>query len=160
MTVSCLAYATGCKQFYDVQSRGVTMAPRKLDVFAGVTFTIIGIGLVAAGIVTGIAKRGFIREAVTAHGMVVSTLSAGSHPDIEFTALSGQKVTYPQGGWLFGYRAGDQVRVFYKPDDPATTACLDAFGALWFTPLFLSILGIALFVIGIWKVSGGRTGTS
>jgi hypothetical protein len=81
---------------------------------------------------------------------VVTQLNAGgSHPEIEFATLSGTKITYPQGGLIFGYRPGQQVRVLYNPQDPAKTACVDTFGALWFVPLILSGIGMALLIGGV-----------
>ena len=45
------------------------------------------------------------------------------------------------------YRVGERPRVLYRPDDPAGSASVDAFGALWFVPLLLGLIG-AFFVAG------------
>jgi len=125
-----------------------------MKVLPGALFILIGGGLLVAAGVIGVRKREFIRKAATADGVVVSLNASGSHPQIEFTAASGQKIAYPQGGFIFGYRPGDRVRVLYNPDDPVRTACVDAFGALWFTPLILCMIGIVCVVAGLLSATG------
>lgn len=113
------------------------------------SFLVIGAGLLVAAVVTGLALRGFIAQAVSAPGEVIRLNAGGSHPEIEFTAASGEKISYPQGGLIFGYRPGQKVRVLYGPENPRGTARVDAFGALWFAPLMLLGLGVALVIAGI-----------
>lgn len=120
-------------------------------VLVGGLFAIVGAALVAAAIARGLATMRFIRNAAAADGFVVCLLAGGSHPDVEFSTPSGQQVTYAQGGLIFGYQVGDRVRVLYDPADPAKTACLDRLGALWFTPILLSTLGIIFLANGLWK---------
>ncbi len=128
--------------------------------FVGVLLAIVGSGLLLGGIIAGLVKRGFVRDASRADGTVVSLLAGGSHPDIEFTTSSGQKISYAQGGWIFGYRPGDRVRVLYDPLNPAGTACLESIGALWFAPLFLSTLGLFFLIGGVLKASFGAAAPS
>lgn len=109
---------------------------------AAVALVVIGIVLLAAAGVTAGARRSFVRRALATEGIVVRLNAGGSHPQIEFTTSSGEKVSYPQGGLIFGYRPGDRVRVLYNPTAAAGTACVDRFGALWFGPLVLLILGL------------------
>jgi hypothetical protein len=127
---------------------------RRANVLVGALFILIGIGLLVAAIRSGATRREFVREADSADGVVVGLNAGGSHPQIEFTTSSGQKISYPQGGFIFGYRPGDRVRVLYRPGDPAKTACVDAPGALWFTPLFLGSLGILCVMGGILSARG------
>jgi hypothetical protein len=127
---------------------------RSANVLQGVILLIVGAGLVAASIVTGMGKRDFVSGSAAAPGVVVRLNAGGSHPQIEFTTPSGQKISYPQGGLIFGYREGDQVRVLYRPSDPAGTACVDAFGALWFVPMLLAIIGLLCFVGGVLSIVG------
>ncbi len=102
---------------------------------------LISLGAVASAI--GVLR--FVRESSVADGRVASLNAGGSHPEIEFTA-NGQKLSYPQGGWVGGYKPGDAVRVRYRPEAPRVTATVDRFGALWFWPILLALLGLG----GLW----------
>ncbi len=113
-----------------------------------IVFLVIGAGMLIAAVVTGTAIHGFIGRAASAPGEVSRLNAGGSHPEIVFTAASGEKISYPQGGLIFGYRPGQKVRVLYSQEDPRGTARLDALGALWFTPLMLFGLGLALIIGG------------
>jgi hypothetical protein len=112
-------------------------------------FLMVGAGLLIAAVVTGLAIRGFVGRATPAPGVVSRLNAGGSHPEIEFTTASGETISYPQGGLIFGYRPGQKVRVLYGQENPRGTARVDAFGALWFAPLMLLGLGLALLIGGI-----------
>ena len=127
---------------------------RGAKVLMGALFIIIGVGLLAGAVAFGTSKRAFIREATIADGVVSRLNAGGSHPQIEFTTASGQRIEYPQGGLIFGYHPGDRVRVLYKHDDPSQSACIDAFGALWFTPILLCVLGFPCLIGGLLSVTG------
>jgi hypothetical protein len=120
-----------------------------MGLIKAIVFLMVGAGLIVTAMVTGIAIRGFIGRAASAPGSVSHLNAGGSHPEIEFTTGSGEKISYPQGGLIFGYRPGDKVRVLYGREDPRGTARVDAFGALWFTPLILFGLGFALIIGGL-----------
>jgi hypothetical protein len=96
-------------------------------------FTLAGIGLLAGAFWSYAMTRNFIIHAKTGNGEVVALNAGGSHPQIQFTTEAGQKVSFPQGGLIFGYHPGEQVRVLYTPSDPAKSHTVDAFGALWFS---------------------------
>jgi hypothetical protein len=113
-----------------------------------IVFLVVGGGMLVAAVVTGIATNGFVGRAASAPGEVSRLNAGGSHPEIVFTAASGEKISYPQGGLIFGYRPGQKVRVLYSQEDPKGTARVDAFGALWFVPLMLFGLGLALIIGG------------
>ena len=55
----------------------------------------------------------------------------------------------PQGGWIYGYQVGMPVKVYYRPEAPATSAVIDDFGALWGTSVFLGLLGSVFMVSGL-----------
>jgi hypothetical protein len=114
-----------------------------------IVFIVVGAALLVAAVVNGIAIRGFIGRAASAPGVVSHLNAGGSHPEIEFATASGESISYPQGGLIFGYRQGQKVRVLYGQEDPRGTARVDAFGALWFTPLMLIGLGLALIIGGV-----------
>ncbi len=117
-------------------------------ILIGFLFILIGVGLIITAITIGFTTYKFIHDSTTANGIVVRLNAGGSHPQIEFTLVSGQKISYPQGGLIFGYKPGDHLRVLYNPNNPMQTACIDSFGALWFSSLFLSTIGIAFSSIG------------
>jgi hypothetical protein len=126
---------------------------------AGVTFLVCGAVLVSVALALAAGRRDFVRTASVANGVVVRRNAGGSHPQIEFLTGSGQKVSYPQGGLIFGYKPGDNVRVRYDPAVPGTSACIDAFGALWAFPLFLGGIGLLFLVFGLASVLARQTPT-
>ena len=109
----------------------------------------MGAGLLIAGITTGVMRLRFVRQATTCDGVVVRLNAGGSHPQIEFTTRAQEKISYPQGGFIFGYKPGDRVTVLYDPRDAHGTACVSAPGALWFTTLLLCALGVFLAAVGV-----------
>ncbi|MBD8547618.1 DUF3592 domain-containing protein [Sphingomonas sp. CFBP 8760] len=113
----------------------------------GLFFTVIGAALLIAAVIATIGVQRFRDAAARADGVVERLNAGGSHPQIRFTTTAGDVVSYAQGGLIFGYRAGDRVRVMYRPDRPQATARLDQFGAMWAMPLLLGLLG-AGFPIG------------
>ena len=47
---------------------------------------------------------------------------------IRFSLQSGEDVTYPQNGFVGGYKVGDRVQVLYDPARPQNTACVNTLG--------------------------------
>ncbi len=118
----------------------------------GGLFASLGAVLLALAVVRGIATRRFTSGAAAADGTVLRLLAGGSHPEIGFVTQNNQEVKYAQGGFIFGYKVGDQVRVLYAPADPGKTVCVDRFGALWFTPVLLGVLSILFIAGGLGKI--------
>jgi hypothetical protein len=121
---------------------------------AWIVFVLVGLGLVIGAGAVALSRRTFLQQALAAGGVVERLNAGGSHPEIGFTTASGVSVSYAQGGLIFGYQPGEKVRVLYLSDDPARTACLDVFGALWFVPLLLGALGLAGVAAGIRMLTG------
>ena len=121
-----------------------------------ILFLLIGFGLLIAAIATGITIRRFIRSASSATGVVSHLNAGGSHPEIEFTTVSGENISYPQGGLIFGYRPGQTVRVLYNEGDPRGTARVDAFGAKWVVPLMLLGLGLTFTIVSVTSLVSGK----
>ena len=122
----------------------------------GVFFTLIGLGLLVAAVLVGRSTLHFIRTALRAPGVVTRLNAGGSHPEVQFTARSGQVVSYPQGGEISGYQAGDRVTVLYDPRQPASTACTDVPGALWDAAGGLGFLGVVFFGVGVLGARGSK----
>jgi len=100
--------------------------------------------LVAAG-GTSLSARDFVRSTERAEGVVAYLRAGDSHPQIQFTTASGETVSYPQNGWIWGYHAGDRVTVLYNPRRPRD-AEIDVFGAIWSIPMLFAALG-AFFLV-------------
>lgn len=120
----------------------------------GLLFLIAGIGLLIAAGVFGLKSYDFVQQASRADARVIALNAGGSHPQIEFETASGESVSYPQGGLIFGYAVGDSVTVLYRAENPRATASVDAWGALWGVSFFLAFLGLAFAIAGGRKLAG------
>ena len=116
---------------------------------ARILLIVTGVAFLAVSIAVAISVRSFARDSEKADGVVARLNAGGSHPQIEFTTASGLKVSYPQGGLIFGYQPGQKVGVLYSPDNPQQSARLDAVGALWGTPIILSLVAMFLIASGL-----------
>lgn len=67
--------------------------------------------------------------------------AGGSHPQIEFVTKAGDRISYAQGGMIYGAKVGDKVTVLYRPEEPSRAPTIDRFGAVWNWPLMALILG-------------------
>jgi hypothetical protein len=122
-------------------SGGLAQRERITRVF----FLTFGLVLLFIAASVAVHTRRFVAGAARAPGVVTGAPAGGSHPIIRFTTASGEEVSYPQGGFVFGYHSGDKVSVIYDPDNPAYAASLDTVGAVWFFPLMLGGLGVFFF---------------
>jgi len=110
------------------------------------SFIAVGLILLVLAAAIGISVRRFTQVATSADGVVARLNAGGSHPQIDFVTATGQKVSYPQGGLIFGARVGDHVHVLYRPDNPLSSARVDRFGTLYFVPMLLAALGVVLLI--------------
>ncbi|SIT42944.1 conserved hypothetical protein [Paraburkholderia piptadeniae] len=114
-----------------------------------VLFTIVWIGCVI-GLVNSVENtRAFLGSAVTAPGRVVALNAGGSHPQIEFVTRRGERVSYPQGGWIAGYKVGDKVNVLYLESSPRSSATIDRVGAVWELAIYFAFMSIVIPLIGL-----------
>ena len=113
----------------------------------------VGLALLVVAVILGARTRAFVLRATAAPGVVEYLNAGGSHPQIQFTTPAGVRVSYPQGGLIFGYKPGQAVRVLFEQHDPAGTAHLDAFGALWFDSIGLSFIGVMFLLAGLTGIS-------
>ncbi|MBD0687801.1 MULTISPECIES: DUF3592 domain-containing protein [unclassified Pseudomonas] len=121
-------------------------------ILRGVLFALIGIGLLSIAVHLTLDRREFLAHAQTADGVVSRLNAGGSHPEIAFTTDSGEKISYPQGGFIFGYRQDQSVRVHYLPERPAGSAIVDDPAALWGTSGLLGCLGLVFAIFGLLEV--------
>jgi hypothetical protein len=124
---------------------------------ARIPFILVGVALLAAAVAVAISVRAFTRDAERSDGVVTRLNAGGSHPQIEFTTASGRKISYPQGGLIFGYQSGQKVRVLYRATDPEQSARIDAIGALWATPVMLGIVAMFLFASRLLMKAASRS---
>ncbi|MBJ2346099.1 MULTISPECIES: DUF3592 domain-containing protein [Pseudomonas] len=122
----------------------------------GLLFALIGIGLLGAAFNLALDRREFLARAEMADGIVSHLNAGGSHPEIAFTTASGEKISYPQGGFIFGYQKDQPVRVHYSPEQPAGSAIVDDRGALWGTSALLGGIGLVFTLVGLLKVTRQR----
>lgn len=87
-------------------------------------------------------RLGFLAHAQRVEGYVSALNAGGSHPQINFTDATGEAVSYPEGGLIFGYAVGDSVTVFYRAEAPSSTAIIEDRGALWGASLLVGLLAI------------------
>lgn len=104
---------------------------------------IVGAGLYANGV------RQFVRQAAQAPGVVSALRAGGSHPQITFETAARETISYPQNGWIAGYKVGDPVTVLYGAEDPRGTASIDTVGALWAGPILLFALGFGFCIVAV-----------
>jgi hypothetical protein len=116
---------------------------------ANIAFLIAGIVMLSISISVTVANIRFMMSAKTADGVVVDLKAGGSHPEIRFSTSDGNEITYQQGGFIFAYRVGDPVHVYYSAERPKETASIDALGALWFVPSISLVLGLLFLWIRV-----------
>ncbi|MFJ3485598.1 DUF3592 domain-containing protein [Pseudomonas sp. NPDC090202] len=133
-----------------------TASPPRASLLQGLIIAFIGLVLLAISGDLVSERYGFLSQALSAPGVVTSLNAGGSHPQIEFSSASGEQVTYPQGGMIYGYKNGQPVQVFYRPEKPATTAVIDDLGALWGTPVLVGLIGLIFILAGLLKFGRGK----
>ncbi|WP_425230780.1 DUF3592 domain-containing protein [Sphingomonas sp.] len=117
-----------------------------------VVFFGAGALLLIAAVVVALNTRAFLRGSIVAPGVVEYLNAGGSHPQVAFTTARGERISYPQGGMVSGWRQGDRVMVRYLADRPRS-AVMDRFLAIWTPALFLGAMGVAMLLAGLatWK---------
>lgn len=116
-------------------------------------FLVAGAATLAAAIAFASDRYEFVKTAAIADGLVTELNAGGSHPNVRFVDASGRSVDFPAGGWISGYRAGQRVRVLYLAKAPERSACLDAWGSVWFIPTLLGVLGATHLAVGLYLLN-------
>ncbi|MCW0082678.1 DUF3592 domain-containing protein [Burkholderia pseudomallei] len=122
---------------------------KKTNPFQAIFFLIVGGIALIVTMLTYQDTSNFLQTSSTALGKVVALNHGSSHPEIEFTTESGEKISYPQGGFIFGMSVGDVVRVRYLTVSPRPTARIDRFGSIWFWTLTAGMFSVVFLTIGI-----------
>ncbi|MFP3552104.1 DUF3592 domain-containing protein [Paraburkholderia sp. SIMBA_049] len=113
-----------------------------------VLLAIVWVGSVI-GLINSIeSTRAFLDAAVAAPGRVVALNAGGSHPEIEYINKKGERVSYPQGGWIGGYKMGDRVTVLYLEHSSNPLATIDRVGAIWSSTVFLAFIVVGFPLMG------------
>ncbi|MGC5703621.1 DUF3592 domain-containing protein [Pseudomonas sp. NFXW11] len=126
-------------------------------ILQGLLFALVGVGLLVIASQLTLDRREFLATAQRADGIVSDLNAGGSHPEIAFTTGSGEKISYPQGGFIFGYQKDQPVRVYYLPERPANSAIIDDPAALWATPGVLGLIGLVFAIAGLIGVVSQRS---
>ena len=90
-------------------------------ILRGLLILLVGAGALAGAAWLAVEQGRFLKVAQRAPGEVVALNAGGSHPQIRFEGSTGEAISYPQGGLIWGYREGMQVEVLYDPADPRRT---------------------------------------
>ncbi|PIX18670.1 MAG: DUF3592 domain-containing protein [Deltaproteobacteria bacterium CG_4_8_14_3_um_filter_51_11] len=117
----------------------------------GWVFTLVAIGLLAAGAIVYRHTERFIERALVAEGSVVELERRESvyHPVVSFRANDGKTVTFSSsiGSRPPSYRKGEKVRVLYDSLNPEDATIAGVF-SLWFPVMILGGIGAVFFLIG------------
>jgi hypothetical protein len=117
--------------------------------FAGLV-ALVGVGLMSIGIHQGFAANEFLVHAVRTKGVVVSSGTKRYKPEFSFIDQHGAKHEFwpvESSGSDKYYKRDQIVDVLYLPDEPET-ARLESFTSTWFLPLFLTVFGGVITIIG------------
>jgi len=131
----------------------------------GVIFLLVGLGMLGFGGWSYLNTRSQMETWGSVTGEIVnfshySDSDGGSStvPVVEFTTAAGETITaepYQERNTTVdvdGYRVGDEVEVFYNPDNPRDMFIND-FMHVWFVPTLMGGMGGLFGVIGaIWAV--------
>lgn len=121
----------------------------KLERYSAWLGMVTSIVLFAISAYMGLARQTFLSGADIAPGMVISLNAGGAHPQIEFAAADGKTYRYPQGGMIYGYRAGQAVQVLYRHEDPRMTAVINDTGAIWGPAALIALMGLGFGVLSV-----------
>mgnify|MGYP006195199277 FL=1 len=118
-------------------------------------FTLVGFAMLAGAFFVYNSTSSFLKDAVTAEGIVVELLvsrtsdSISYRPLVEFTAQNGQVIEFAPsaGSNPARYAEGEQVEVLYQAARPSDAKINDFF-SLWGVALILAGMGAVFFLVG------------
>ncbi|AVB17907.1 MULTISPECIES: DUF3592 domain-containing protein [Pseudomonas syringae group] len=113
------------------------------DLPRALIFIPLGLCLLYLTLWLAVDRTNFLARAQRAEGHVSALNAGGSHPQVDFTDAADKAVSYPQGGFIFGYSVGDPVTVLYLGEaPPSSTAIIEDQGALWGASLLTGLFAI------------------
>ncbi len=112
-----------------------------------IVFSVVGALVITGAAIAIYKEHAWGMTAMRVQGQVITLNAGGSHPEVTFTSSRGERVSFPQGGLIAGYKVGDTVEVLYSADN-ATEATVDTFGARYGFLVFGLVLGCAFLVSG------------
>jgi hypothetical protein len=125
----------------------------------GWTFFGLGVVLLAAALLIWAFGAAFRLNALQTTGTVVEVelrhFSDGNAycPVVRYTTSSGRDYTHYSNicSWPASYQQGQDVRVYYDPQDPGHVQLNDFFG-IWFLPLLFGFMGLVFAPIGFFAL--------
>ncbi|WP_446686733.1 DUF3592 domain-containing protein [Paraburkholderia dipogonis] len=90
-----------------------------------------------------------MQSSVVVPGRVVALSAGGSHPQINFMTQEGEVISYPQEGFIYGMKVGQDVKVRYAKNRPLRSARIDAFGSIWATALAFTFIGACAILTAV-----------
>ncbi|MDB5078117.1 MAG: hypothetical protein JWP00_41 [Chloroflexi bacterium] len=114
----------------------------------------IGAFFLLVSLIITISTTLFISQSLTAGGTVTDVIKPNNRSYIfviSFTPSIGQPVQFSTTASANppAFQAGQQVRVYYNPSDPANSARVDSFTSLWFWTVLPGLLGLAFGGVGL-----------
>jgi len=118
-------------------------------------FTLVGLAMLAGAFFIYTSTNAFLKDAVTAEGIVVELLvsrtsdSVSYRPLVEFTAENGRVIEFAPtaGSNPARYSEGEPVEVLYQTARPSDAKINDFF-SLWGVALILAAMGTVFFLAG------------
>jgi hypothetical protein len=123
------------------------------DMLRALIFIPLGLCLLCLTLWLVANRLDFLAQAQRAEGLVSALNAGGSHPQIDFSDATGKAVSYPEGGFIFGYAVGDSVAVLYRTDAPSSSAIIEDRGALWGASLLSGLLAIVFTAGGSYHLA-------
>ncbi|HEX2914482.1 MAG TPA: DUF3592 domain-containing protein [Chloroflexia bacterium] len=119
----------------------------------GLIFGAIGALALLIVLIFTIGNLTFISQAATANGTVINLKQGGRayFPVIRFSTSAGQAIQFTgnNGSSPPEFQIGQNVKVFYKPDNPASSAKADSFLSFWFEAMLAGIFALIFGGIGL-----------
>jgi len=141
---------------FSSHSRNTVPLPKGCGVMIGIAFALLGIVLLACGLVWWQHVGRFVQSSEHTEGTVIEIVEKRDRdggikfsPIVEFTDHQGQQRKYysTTGSNPSPYSVGDKVEILYDRDRP-DSAGINSWFDLYFGPLFLTIMGGGFFFIG------------
>lgn len=127
-------------------------------------FSLIGLVLLGVALYVTDGTREFVASAAIASGEVIDLIESRDsdgdsiyRPRVQFQTPDGRRreFTATVAANPAGFYAGEAVEVLYDPVRPST-ARIDTFFQLWFTPLLLGGMGATFTLFGLLGFSAGH----